>query len=285
MKMHKKAGLTAIMVCALSGWVQASIVATSTSLDVNFNDASDIPSAATATFRGFGAPDLVHDATGGINSDGALDFTLNSRGMNWKQALNGTTINQTAVFTKNDLAAAKGQAVYFVMGFTTDVDGHVTDPTAGAGSATADAFQLQFYHANASANYALTLKSLQDGGVVDTKNTSFAATDANMLQVDMTLELTAPNTFTWGATVTDLGTAGSGSTQVASVSDSFVFADFATALAGDGVYAGMRSGNQTAGVLSGLDQWTVTSIPEPASLGLVAAFGGGILFIRRRFKM
>ncbi len=29
----------------------------------------------------------------------------------------------------------------------------------------------------------------------------------------------------------------------------------------------------------------VTAIPEPASLGLIAAFGGGILFIRRRFMI
>ncbi|MDF7822787.1 PEP-CTERM sorting domain-containing protein [Pontiellaceae bacterium B12227] len=31
--------------------------------------------------------------------------------------------------------------------------------------------------------------------------------------------------------------------------------------------------------------YTVTVIPEPATLGLVAAFGGGILFIRRRFMI
>lgn len=29
----------------------------------------------------------------------------------------------------------------------------------------------------------------------------------------------------------------------------------------------------------------ITTIPEPATLGLIAAFGGGILFIRRRFTM
>jgi hypothetical protein len=31
--------------------------------------------------------------------------------------------------------------------------------------------------------------------------------------------------------------------------------------------------------------FTVTSIPEPATLGLIAAFGGGLLFIRRRFML
>lgn len=34
-----------------------------------------------------------------------------------------------------------------------------------------------------------------------------------------------------------------------------------------------------------IDSVTLTQIPEPATLGLIAAFGGGILFIRRRFMM
>ena len=33
------------------------------------------------------------------------------------------------------------------------------------------------------------------------------------------------------------------------------------------------------------DDWQVTAIPEPATLGLLGAFGGGILFIRRRFMI
>lgn len=34
-----------------------------------------------------------------------------------------------------------------------------------------------------------------------------------------------------------------------------------------------------------LDNVAVSAIPEPATLGLIAAFGGGILFIRRRFMI
>tara|TARA_A100001015_G_scaffold272431_1_gene326986 strand:- start:4442 stop:5251 length:810 start_codon:yes stop_codon:yes gene_type:complete len=268
----------------VAGWAHASIVATPTSLDVNFNDASDYPN--NAVFRGFDVAELVHDATGGIAGDGALDITANSRGLNWKQALSGTTINQTAVFTKNDLTGAKGKAVFLMMGFSTDVDGHVTNPTQGAGSAGADAFQLQFYHDPLNSNISLSLKSFKDGANLKQKHSNMAYTGSNMLQVDLSLELTAADTFTWGATLTDLGSAGAGSTEVANFSDSFVFADFATALAGDGVYAGMRSANLSAGSLSGLDEWSVSSvIPEPASVGLIGAFGGSILFIRRRFMM
>jgi hypothetical protein len=34
-----------------------------------------------------------------------------------------------------------------------------------------------------------------------------------------------------------------------------------------------------------IDSVTLTQIPEPATLGLIAAFGGGILFVRRRFMI
>lgn len=133
----------------------------------------------------------------------------------------------------------------------------------------------------------ISLKSFEDGSQLAAthNNMDYAVDPATMYKFDLTLELTAPDTFDWGVVVTDLGTNGLGNTVAASYSDTFVFAGFAAALAGDGVFAGMRSANLTAGVLSGLDQWTVTSIPEPATVGLVAAFGGGILFIRRRFML
>jgi hypothetical protein len=34
-----------------------------------------------------------------------------------------------------------------------------------------------------------------------------------------------------------------------------------------------------------LDTVTIEVIPEPATFGLVALFGGGILFVRRNFKI
>lgn len=47
-------------------------------------------------------------------------------------------------------------------------------------------------------------------------------------------------------------------------------------------YAGFRyRGNQDGNV----DSFSVSSIPEPATLGLIGLFGGSMLFIRRRFMM
>ena len=49
-------------------------------------------------------------------------------------------------------------------------------------------------------------------------------------------------------------------------------------------YIGQRY--QGSNKLTGyVDEFRISTIPEPATLGLVAAFGGGILFIRRRFTM
>ena len=45
-----------------------------------------------------------------------------------------------------------------------------------------------------------------------------------------------------------------------------------------------RPGGQTSGDLM-MDNVTVTAIPEPATLGMVALFGGGILFIRRKLMI
>ncbi|MDF7801932.1 PEP-CTERM sorting domain-containing protein [Pontiellaceae bacterium B1224] len=42
-------------------------------------------------------------------------------------------------------------------------------------------------------------------------------------------------------------------------------------------------GYPTPGRNTGLAELTMTAIPEPATLGLIGVFGGGIFFIRRRF--
>ena len=64
---------------------------------------------------------------------------------------------------------------------------------------------------------------------------------------------------------------------------SLTSADFGTSLNVGGVYASMRSGNQTAGLLSGLDQWSVNVVPEPSVYALLAgALALGSVMIRRR---
>jgi len=49
--------------------------------------------------------------------------------------------------------------------------------------------------------------------------------------------------------------------------------------------AQVSSGTGDVGLDYVFDDLTVTAIPEPATLGLVASFAGGIMFIRRRFTI
>ena len=272
----------AALSAALISSAYAGITETATSLDVNFNDAADY--ADNTTFRRFGV--FAHNPTGGIANDGAMDFPDNSRGINWRQGLTGgigTTITQSLVFTDNNLANTNAKAVPFIMGFTNNVDSHVTTPTAGTGSATSDALQLQLYHNPAQNFISTTLRPVVDGANGDQKYSNFAYTGTNMLKFDLTLTRTGTDTFDWGYVVTDLGAAGAGSTVVGSNTQSFTVADFGTSLDGGGIYAGMRSGNQTAGLVSDLDSWSVTVVPEPSAYALLAgALALCSVMIRRR---
>ncbi len=59
------------------------------------------------------------------------------------------------------------------------------------------------------------------------------------------------------------------------------------ALTGSGAYGFFQTINPSTGAsgLAGAQVNSITVIPEPATLGLVAAMGGAVLFIRRRFMM
>ncbi|MBL6920218.1 MAG: PEP-CTERM sorting domain-containing protein [Puniceicoccaceae bacterium] len=264
----------------------AAITATATSLDVNFNDAAD--STDETTFKLINGI-FAHSPTGGINGDGALDFPGNFRAVNWTQGLTGgvgTTITQSLVFTDNNLVSTmvstQGHGVVFHMGFTNDVNGHVTDPTA-QGGATADALQLQLYHNPSQGFISMALRPYIDKVYGVQKYSNFDYTGTDMLQFDLTLTRTGADTFDWGYVVTNLGAAGAGSIVMGSDTQSLTSADFGTSLNVGGVYAGLRSANQTAGILSGLDQWSVNVVPEPSAYALLAgALALGSVMMRRR---
>ena len=64
--------------------------------------------------------------------------------------------------------------------------------------------------------------------------------------------------------------------------------DTSSAYFTDDLYALMNSSDKDVdGNFSNrvVDQFSVTAIPEPATLGLITAMGGAVLFIRRRFMM
>lgn len=63
--------------------------------------------------------------------------------------------------------------------------------------------------------------------------------------------------------------------------DGFSTRDFSN-IQGVGVYL---DASHTGNITFAMTDFQVTAIPEPATLGLVVAFGGGVLFIRRMFMM
>ena len=259
--MNKKTITSVCSLAALSAAMissaYAGITETSKTLDVNFNDAAD--HTTSTTFRLFGA--FAHNPTGGIASDGALDFSANFRAINWKQGLTGgigTTITQSLVFTNNDLANTYTQNLVLMMGFTNNVDSHVANPTTGTGGTlTSDAFQLQIYHALNDGRISTTLRPFEDGVVGLQKYANFAYTGTNNLRVDLTLTRTGTDTFDWGYVITNVGEDGAGTAEVGSNTQSFTSADFGASLDGGGIYAALRSGNQGSGLMNGLDQWSV----------------------------
>ena len=280
------AALSAAMISS----AYAGITETLTSLDVNFNDAAD--HLNDTTFKRLGA--FAHNPNGGIAGDGALDFAANYRAINWKQGLTGgigTTITQSIVFTNNNLANSYIQQVPFMMGFTNNVNSHVANPTTGGGgTATSDAFQLQLYNsltnnAGEPTEYiSTTLRSFIDGSNGEQNYANFAYTETSNLRFDLTLTRTDTATFDWGFVITDVGEDGAGSTVVVSNTlTSLTSADFGASLDGGGIYAGLRSGNQASGLVSGVDQWSVNVVPEPRAYALLAGALALIsVMIRRR---
>jgi hypothetical protein len=89
--------------------------------------------------------------------------------------------------------------------------------------------------------------------------------------------------------------------QTIVAADTYVTADFddpkGTYVNWTRTYDSLSAGTYTVWITNGtrggssrseqgmFDDITLTAIPEPATLGMVAVFGGGILFIRRRFMI
>jgi hypothetical protein len=90
-----------------------------------------------------------------------------------------------------------------------------------------------------------------------------------------TLEATEMTYFDYDP-VTDI------TSTIGSVAESASFDDIQFA----GFYIDATRGlNVAQGTNGGLRDFSIQAIPEPATLGLIAVFGGGILFIRRRFMI
>jgi hypothetical protein len=132
-------------------------------------------------------------------------------------------------------------------------------------------FQYQNRSSAANVNYATSNFALGSSFAGDTNGFSVSVVVDSAGYTCTTTGLDADNQVALSGTWADLG---AGTT-------------FAEAFQTDGdmyVSSFIQDSGGTGRTLD-IDRVTLSSIPEPATLGLVAAFGGGILFVRRRLML
>ena len=121
---------------------------------------------------------------------------------------------------------------------------------------------------------------------------SFDATEASIFD-GFSMEIVA-NSAGYAVTLSDIIVANSTATGItdgdttATVTGSFTGSQFLDNFGDGHIWYGSQRFNtnpSTDPLVTNISEMSIDVIPEPATLGLVAAFGGGILIIRRRFMM
>ena len=248
--------------------------------DWQFNDANGTPlisvnnSGTVGTSWDYGGPQVQN---GNLNI-GDTQY--------WKWDPGSGTTYRTASFT----ALTSGQVTFEYVIADWDLAG--TDGLGVAnngikfnfGSAANGSAQLEFEVAQAGSNdIRVRSQGSNNGGLsgTDAQNQLGGLNLTNTASV--TVQLNADlDTGDWSTQVdfgngfVDLVTDGTGMTSVDRIQ---LIVDASN---GTWEYGGV---NGTATEFIKIDSVSLTQIPEPATLGLIAAFGGGILFIRRRFMM
>ena len=147
-------------------------------------------------------------------------------------------------------------------------------------------------HLDMGTGAILTLNNLQMGNALNTTVTLNLSGDASLTAggVWMGTDATATSTVTMSGTSSFAVTAGlvnwnAGSTVVMDGGSVLTIIGGSTDWATDGKISALGAGDsiQAVGIAGGFTEYTV--IPEPATLGMVAMLGGGILFIRRKFMI
>ncbi|VGO17490.1 hypothetical protein PDESU_06086 [Pontiella desulfatans] len=152
------------------------------------------------------------------------------------------------------------------------------------GSATNGSAQLEFEVAQSGSNDIRVRSQNSNNGTLSGTDSQHQLGGLNLTNTSsVTVQLLADlDTGVWSTRVdyngswADLVTDGTGMTSIDRIQ---LVVDASN---GTWEYGGIGG---TATEFIKIDSVSLTQIPEPATLGMIAVFGGGILFIRRRFMM
>lgn len=261
----KKITLMTVAALGLSGAVSAGTIfeATTGNTAQVINTAGDngLLSLTGAT------PDLlINNGNGNFNSGGfASTDSINTMNGTALTALDTVTISSTVdSITHTGISELRSRGYEFGMSAAAEFDGGATLGDnlilkLGGGGNSGNVAMVDSFAAFTQGAFTIDPGSMADGfGVTLTANEAgftFSFTD-----------VTASS-----GTLTDL-------------TGTFAAGEFATYF-GAGHYYSTAQKRFAGTTTLDFSEASVSVIPEPATLGLIAAFGGGILFIRRRFMM
>jgi hypothetical protein len=298
-KMKQIAGIAAVL---MAGMVQADVLFTGAGADQNFSTAGNWDTAPVTSDNIYIAANGTSASTPAVIDSGFnVDLNLakiystgaGTTGTAYAEVASGGTLKATAVFVGNaanqwydgDLIVRSGGTIVarYANSGAFDIGGgdagEVGNVTVESGASFSHAMlNLQAYgtltlEAGASSVSAFSASRFTVGG---------ANTLDGLLQVDLDI-LTATGSYILidgssfapiaGSLLTDMTAAGGSITDVSESSSFNVLNE------GDAEWSLTTANGGQDLVLN------VTAIPEPATLGLVAAFGGTIIWIRRTFMI
>lgn len=229
-----------------------------------FNGTSaTIANGATVASTTYGAP-AVYAVTSKSEFTGNFGVSDNG-GSGWRIRLN-SNVTDSGRFYSDNLFAVNN--VSFDAANDTLNAGEIFISDAAAVSSAQVRFVVRaggnFYISEASSNF-------QTGALDGNLNTSYSieALSASWFSYDPTSNPTASGVADIGASV-DPATFGA---------IDFIGFHLEATSAANGTIAAHNGSN------FGVREFSATAIPEPATLGMLGIFGGGILFIRRRFMI
>jgi hypothetical protein len=239
----------------------------------DFNTAGDL----TGNFNNNDGISTHQDPDLGLSNSGSVDFS--NSGQLWVYNQQSFDLSQGDLTISMYLklkGSGTGSTDNFWLGFTADATDDYT--TAAGGSSSSDEFYLYLQEGAVTGadQYKLGIK---DNNKRPALTANAQTTDNNWYYLTMTASKVDDGTISTTSAMYNSATDGAVGSLLLSTN-----ATFASASASDStLYAFFGGATMQNNGSSVGDNFSVTQIPEPATLTLISTVGAGLLFIRRKF--